>query len=62
MNPLHIEFLAADRMADLRRDAAAARLASDAGPQRASWLGRIEAVSARTVGRLRLARRLADVS
>jgi hypothetical protein len=60
MNHFETEFLANDRIADLRREVTAARLAAEPRPKRASWPARIEAVSTRTVGRLRLALRLAN--
>jgi hypothetical protein len=60
MNAKHAEFLAYDRIADLRREASSAQLLVDARSGRAPWRTRIPVSFARTVGRLRLALRLAN--
>lgn len=65
MNAKHTEFLAYDRIANLRREATAARLSVDARPERAPWSARIEGFSIqmlgiRTLGRIRLVLRHAN--
>jgi len=54
MNAKHTEFLAYDRIADLRREATAARQAVASRPQRAPRAARIGEFSIRTLGRIRL--------
>ena len=55
------EFLAYDRIADLRREAAADRRPFDSRAERASWSTRVEGFSIRTLGRIRLILRHAAV-
>lgn len=54
MDGKHTEFLAYDRIADLRREASADRRPFDARPERAAWPTQIAGFSVRTLGRIRL--------
>lgn len=60
MDGKHTEFLAYDRIADLRREASADRRPFDARPERAPWPARIAGFSVRTLGRIRLVLRHAN--
>lgn len=59
MNANRTEFLAYDRIADLRREASADRRPFDCRAERAPWSARVEGFSIRTLGRIRLVLRRA---
>lgn len=60
MNGKHTEFMAYDRIAELRREASADLRPFDARPERAHWSARIQGFSIRTLGRIRLVLRHAN--
>jgi hypothetical protein len=62
MNAKHTEFLAYDRIAELRREATGDRRPVEAKANREPWTARIGAFSARTVGRIRLIVRRANAN
>jgi hypothetical protein len=60
MNGKHTEFMAYDRVAELRREASVDLRPVDARPERGLWPARIAGFSARTLGRIRLVLRHAN--
>ncbi len=61
MNGKHTEFMAYDRIAELRREAMADLRPIDARPEPVPWSARIAAFSVSTLGRVRLVLRHANV-